>query len=406
MGPFAHLRVVELTDETADVCGRILADFGADVTKVEPPGGSPARRHPPLAQQGPAAGLSLLWWSYNLGKRSILLDLDQDEGRGLFRDLVHHADILVESTPPGYLAALGLDYGTLSRVNPRLIMITVSPYGRGGPKEGYRANDLVAMAAGGLMYCTGDEDRPPVVIGTPQAYPQAGAQAAVAAVFAYRYRQLTGRGQHIDLSMQEAVVNTLNNVQQQWERHQRKIRRGNRIRAGHLLLRDVYPCKDGHVAWRLFLGPRADRLRPLLRWMQEEGLGLELQDVPFERLTFAEVTQETIDAWDAQFTAFFRRHTKAELFERAVQEGIMLYPVGSPADLLSEPHLQERDAFRDIVDPLLGTVRVPRTALRAGDLEIGPRGPAPQPGDATAAILAELGRGEELERLKEQGVVA
>src|SRR5688572_10249417 len=161
-GLLSPYRVVDLTDERGILCGKILADLGADVIQVEPPGGSSARRIGPFYHDQAEAERSLFWWSYAANKRSITLNLASSDGRALLKRLVQTADFLVESFPPGHLERLGLGFDTLAAINPRLIVVSVTPFGQDGPYAHYKAADLTGVGMAGFMYLTGDPDRPPV----------------------------------------------------------------------------------------------------------------------------------------------------------------------------------------------------------------------------------------------------
>ena len=171
-------RVLDLTDEGAMICGQILGDLGADVILVEPPAGAHARRIGPFADDQPGVNRSLNFWSLNRNKRGITIDLETGAGRESLLQLVKSSDILVESFNPSYLNSLDLGYKALAEVNPALIMISITPFGQHGPKAKWAATDLTVSAASGVLFMTGDEDRPPVYVSIPQAYLNAGVHHA------------------------------------------------------------------------------------------------------------------------------------------------------------------------------------------------------------------------------------
>jgi benzylsuccinate CoA-transferase BbsE subunit len=175
-------RVLDLTDEGAMICGQILGDLGADVILVEPPPGAKARQNGPFADDQCEVNRSLNFWSLNRNKRGITIDLETGAGRENLLQLVRSADILVESFAPGHLGRLGLGYNALAKINPGLIMLSITPFGQHGPKANWAATDLTVTAASGVLFMTGDEDRPPVYVSIPQAYLNAGAEAAVGAM--------------------------------------------------------------------------------------------------------------------------------------------------------------------------------------------------------------------------------
>ncbi len=175
LAPLKGLRALDLTDDKGFLCGRMLADLGVDVIKVEPPGGDPSRMIGPFYRDIAEPEKSLYWFAYNANKRGITLKLDREEGKEVFKKLAERTDFVIESFPPGYLAKLGLDYASLTAINPRLILTSISAFGQSGPYADYKAPDLVGMAMSVLMYLCGDPDLPPVRISFPQAYLIAGA---------------------------------------------------------------------------------------------------------------------------------------------------------------------------------------------------------------------------------------
>ena len=203
LGPY---RILDLSDERGLLCGHILADLGADVVLVEPPGGSPARAAPPLLDNAPEGERSLVWAAYARNRRSIELDLDSAEGQDEFRRLAASADILIESADPGVMAARGLGADDLAEVNPGLVYVSITPFGQDGPKVNYRATDLIVAAASGTLHIAGYPDAAPVRVSAPQAYLHGAAEAAGAAMVALAERARSGRGQHVDVSIQQAMT--------------------------------------------------------------------------------------------------------------------------------------------------------------------------------------------------------
>ena len=199
-------RVLDLTDEGALLCGQILGDLGADVIVIEPPGGALTRGKGPYYRGEPDANRCLSWWAVNRNKRGITLDLEVEADRRRFLDLAATSDFLIESRPPGDLDRLGLGYDALSRLNPGLVMVSITPFGQRGPKAGWAATDLTCLAASGVLILNGDADRAPVAVAVPQAYLHAGAEAAVGALIAHTGRERDGVGQHVDVSVQTAAM--------------------------------------------------------------------------------------------------------------------------------------------------------------------------------------------------------
>jgi len=213
LGPY---RVLDLSDEKGVLCGKVLADLGADVIKVEPPSGDPMRHIGPFYHDIPDPEKSLYWFTFNTSKRSVTLDITKARGQEIFKEMARTADFVIECFPPGYLAEYGLGYPVLSKLNPRLIMTSITPFGQSGPYRDFKAYDIVGLAMGGLMYLNGEREYRPVRVRAQQAYAQASVQAAAGTMVAHYHRQTTGEGQHVDVSMQEAVSNTLDTAQQAW----------------------------------------------------------------------------------------------------------------------------------------------------------------------------------------------
>lgn len=356
LGPY---RVLDLTDGRGLLAGKLLGDLGADVIKVEPPGGSSARRTGPYYHDQPHPERSLFWMAFNLNKRGITLNLESERGRDLFRRLVRTADFVVESSPPGYLQRLSLGYEELSAVNPAIIVASITPFGQSGPYRDYAATDLVAEAMGGFMYVTGDEDRPPVRISFPVSYCHAGAEAAAACAMAHYLRQQTGLGQHIDVSIQECVVWTLMNATATWDLLRVDVPRGAGVRISPqtgLRSQTIWPCRDGYVSFALTGGPtRAAGMMALVRWMDEAGMASpELRATDWTALDMRTIAQSRYDILAKEIGAFLLTRTMQELYDRAVEDHLVLAPVLTPREILASPQLRAREAFVELEHPEIG----------------------------------------------------
>ena len=185
-------RALDLTDAKGFLCGKILADLGVDMIKIEKPGGDPSRNKPPFYHDIPDPEKSLYWFAYNTNKRGITLDLECDEGQNMFKKLAEKADFVIESFPPGYLAKLGLDYKRLAEINPGIIMTSITDFGQTGPYSNYKGSDLVVQALGLMLSQIGDPDRAPLRISVPQTYMFACAEAAEGTMMAHYYRGSDG----------------------------------------------------------------------------------------------------------------------------------------------------------------------------------------------------------------------
>jgi crotonobetainyl-CoA:carnitine CoA-transferase CaiB-like acyl-CoA transferase len=405
-------RVLDLTDERGLLCGRILADLGADVLQVEPPAGNSARRLGPFYRDEPDPDRSLYWWSYAAGKRSITLDPAVPDGKALLERLVRSAHFLIESGGPGELAALGLDYEELAALNPGLIVVSITPFGQTGPYAAYSASDLVGMGLGGFMYVTGDPDRAPVRVGFPHFYLHGAAAGATGAMLAHAQRCRTGQGQHVDVSCQEAVARALANAPAGYAMEGAVIvRQGSYRQTGNdQFMRITWPCKDGFVNFQFSGGASSGRsVNHFVRWMADEGMGdAYMESLDFKALGYGTVTREMLDRIVPPVAAFLMKRTKQELFAGAVERRVLLFPVATLRDILANPQLEARRFFQTVEFPGTGEpltlpgpfVRASATPLAAGRL-------APRLGQHNTEIyLQELGLARaDYIRLREAGVI-
>ena len=207
------LRLLDLTDEKGALCGKMFADLGAEVIKVEPIGGCSTRRIPPYLEDKADAEHCLYSIAYHAGKKSVTANLGDADGRALVAELAAKSDFLVESYPLGYLDSIGLGYDAIAKKNPRLIYASITPFGDTGPGKDYNWADIITWAAGGMMYLMGEEGKPPLQMSLPQAGLHAGGEAAVAMMLAHYPRQIDGLGQRIVVNMQACIVWTLMNEQ-------------------------------------------------------------------------------------------------------------------------------------------------------------------------------------------------
>jgi benzylsuccinate CoA-transferase BbsE subunit len=394
-------RVLDLTQAIGWTCGKLLADLGADVVKIEPPGGALERRLGPFYGDEPHPERSLPWFVAHTNKRGITLNLETADGQAVWLALVRDADFVVESCPPGFLDQRGLGFASMSQRNPRLIWTSITPFGQSGPYAHYQASDLVGMAMGGLMYVCGDADRPPVRLGPPQAYLQAGLQAAVATLLAHHDRVCSGEGQFIDVSMQQAVSWTIIPTRQYWDLDRLITERGGPARAfGDQLRRIIFPCQDGHVAVMGVMNPR--EWGPMVAWLASEGMAEDLPDASWailvqhagpSPLTQAAVTDtELAHVYDV-LSRFFLKHTKTELAEAAQRRRIILFPVHTARDLLAHPQLIARNFFQALEHPELGnTLCYPGAPYQLSRTPCQLRRRAPLIGEHNEAIYGgELG---------------
>ena len=382
--------------------------------KVEPPGGSPARQLGPFYKDKPDPDRSLYWWAYNRNKRGVTLDIDTDDGRAILRRLVEGADFLIESYNPGQMAERGLGYGDLAQINPALVYVSITPFGQDGPKAGYAATDLIVEAAGGNLVLQGDNDRPPVRVAVPQAYLHASAEAAVAALIAHHERQRSDRGQHVDVSAQQAVNQAAFSSAVAVPLGSEEIRRlSGGLKYGPHLLRWVYPARDGHVAITFVFGPTFGPFtRRLMEWICEEGFCDEATRdkdwVGYAGLLFAGQEGEEHERIKLVVEEFTKTKTKAELLNAALERSLLIAPVTSTDEVTESDQLSARDYWRDIEHPSLGqTLRYPGPFAIFSATPVSYRHRPPSVGEHNHEIYAdELGLSEQrLAELQVNGVI-
>ncbi len=405
-------RALDLTDEKGFLCGKILADLGVDVIKVEKPEGDPSRKTGPFWHDEKDPAKSLFWFAYNNNKRGVTLDIEKKEGKQIFRKLVKTADFIIESFPLEYLDRLGLGYTELSSIKRDIILTSITPFGQTGPYSRYHASDLVIMGMAGELFLTGDSDRPPLNISVPQACLHAGADAAVGSMIAYYHRKKTGEGQHVDISMQQSVAWFLSTTIPYWEIDKIILGRVGTFRtlsSRGTVQRQVWPCKDGFLFF-LMMGRQqgAKTCRQLVKWMSEVGMANEfLLTFEWESFDMATAAQELIDRISQPIAAFFLTRTKKEVLEAAISRSISICPLMGMRDLLNDPNLAARGFWLPIEHPELKTsIPYPRQFARSSENDLSTRFKAPLIGEHNAEIYGEMGLSRsEITALKETGVI-
>ncbi len=343
-------RVLDLTDEAGLLCGQILADLGADVIQIEPPEGSPARRIGPHRDgcEGPEA--SLFWAAYTRNKRSLALDLDLERDREVLLRLVAGADFLIESGRPGWLAELDLGYEELARIQPGLVYVSISPFGQTGPKARWRASDLTQVAAAGFAQLSGDAEEAPTRISVPQAHAHAGADAAVGALIAHMERRRSGRGQHVDISMQQSM--TLANMFRTLDAAvgmPPARRTAGGLQAGRVVIPVRHRTRDGWVTLGPSVMPSTGHfMQRLLSWVAEEGFcdaALAEQDWGAfgVRLGSGELPPDSYEPVKRALDAFFATRTHSEVLKAAIERRLLVAPVFGVDEIVESEQLAARD---------------------------------------------------------------
>lgn len=385
-------RVLDLTDEKGLLCGKLLGDLGADVIKIERPGGDPARQIGPFYHDEVDPEKSLFWWAFNTGKRGVTLDIETADGQETFKRLIERADFVIESFPPGYLDGLGLGYLALEELNPGIILVSITPFGQTGPYRDYKAPDIVAWAMGGYMSISGDADRPPVRISHhSQSYLSAALQAAVGAMMALHHREKTGEGQHVDVSMQDSLVRVSNQMTTvMWDTLKGKLTRGG-VRTG-IRLTATWPCQDGFVYWAFPIGMRAHWNLAFIKWLDSEGVADDfMKGCDANSFEPVAITQETIDRLEAPTGKFFLAHTKAELYQGAAKHGLLVPPVSTTRDILDDAQLVAREYWVELEHPELNTtITYPGIWAKASEAPLRVSRRAPLIGEHNREVYEEL----------------
>ncbi|MEX0682679.1 MAG: CoA transferase [Dehalococcoidia bacterium] len=417
------LRVLDLAGEIGQYCTKLLADLGADVIKIEPPGGDPVRALPPFLQNDSDA--SLYWLNLNTSKRSITLSLEHAGGRKLLERLVATADIVVESFAPGYLDSLGLGYDALAKIKPDILLTSITGFGQTGPHAGYKSPDIVGVAMGGVMWLAGEPMDPPNVPPWRQGYISASIIGASAALIALFHRDRTGEGQHIDVSMQEALSLDQETAMQTWDMIQvLRCRNGSRgIIPFDIPGIGVYECSDGHVYG--YLGtPGGAPWTEMLQWMVDEGLAEDLTEEPYKEfigdlnlrfLTGIVQDPSTIGSKIqimGHMAEVVRRFTasksKWDMYQGGQARRLLWGIVSTPKDLAENPQLKFRNWLTPVEHPELGkTLQYPGTPYRMSETPWAIHARPPLVGEHNSAVFAdELGVGaDEWTRLQAEGVV-
>jgi crotonobetainyl-CoA:carnitine CoA-transferase CaiB-like acyl-CoA transferase len=357
----AGVRVVDLSGEPAVMTGRILADLGAEVTRVVPPGGDPLDRIPPFGPDG--RSLRAVVW--NAGKSIVTVDGVDDPRLTLLLD---RADVVLAT--PGWPGALAVEPSTA----PGAVWVNVTPFGTDGPRARWKAGDLGVMASSGNMYCTGDPDRAPVRCTEPTGWAHVGPEAAVAALTGLA----SGRPQVVDVSAQEAVmIASMGHA----GRFPKNRMRGKRSGASIGVTREIWPCADGFVSFGLRGGKaRVKNLQTITRLVEEDGLATPaLSDRDWTTYDHNKLGPDELEAIAAPIAAYFAVHTMTELYEIAVETNLMLAPANSPRQLIESRQL----AFRDFFCAFDGVTHLPRSFLAVtspgdGVERPGPRKPGPR----------------------------
>lgn len=419
------IRVLDLADDVGAYTSQLLAELGADVIKVEPPGGDPSRGMGPFVHDIPGPERSLHFFALNRSKRGITLNLDTADGRALLKRLVEGADVLVESFPPGHMAKMGLGYDVLKEINQGLIFCSVSGFGQSGPFRDFKAPDIVVVAMGGLMYLGGFPDAAPYRTYGYQSHYMGSLHGAAGISIALFERDVSGEGQAIDISRQECTTIAMETAMQFYD-----LRKEIRKRWGfggtpvgglgiRVPGRDVYQCKDGYMLWLLLID-----WENVVKWMDSKGMAEDLMNEEWQDFIksvgdrTAMMSLIGTDAFlermmrmehlDQVFKRFLAAHPVAELYEEGQRQHFICAPVSDPAGLVNDPHLNDRDYFVEVDHPELGvTMKYAGPPYRLSETPWQVKGRPPLVGEHNLDVYhKELGLSrQELELLTSRGII-
>jgi crotonobetainyl-CoA:carnitine CoA-transferase CaiB-like acyl-CoA transferase len=344
----AGYRALDLTTVSGQLCGRVLADLGMEVIKIEPPGGDPVRKMPPFARSADGKQLSTTFAHLNAGKASKVLDLDREAGRAEFRRMVETADVVLESFQPGELEAKGLGYKDLAAINPQLIMASITGFGQTGSKKNFAYNDLVALAESGFLYISGDPSLPPCRPPETQAYYFASLFATAGLLAALYRREHTGQGDHVDSSMQETLA-TQEHIIRLWA-NEKQISQRAGSQHGSVAPAKIFSCRDGFVYlyvtrqhWKLFL----------TIWKNHPPVfdAPEWLNNLYRRAHADELNQAVQN--------FLNQFTMVEITDLLQAKGLPCVPVNTPMGFANDEHVRSRGFMAPVEHPGFGSAEQP-----------------------------------------------
>ena len=373
--------MLDLTDERGHLAGKILGDLGAEVIKVEPPAGDALRRRGPFVGGVEDRERGLPWLALNTSKLGVTIDLEDEDGRETFRRLAATADVVLESAKPGALDAAGIGYRSLAESCPRLVWCAITPFGQTGPYADYEAGDLVVVAVGGNAAMTGEPELPPVRCSLPTSHYHACAEAAAAVAVALVGRERDGRGELVDVSMQECQLATLMSGPGQFALHGRAAGRAG-VRIGRT--REIWRCKDGYVTFGLRGGPaRVRNLVATSEYMAECGMQPDwMRDHDWTQYNHNTLTDDEIGRLERAFGDFFATRTMRELYAEALERRILLAPCNDVREIVEHPQLRDRGLFAELDYADLGaSIEHPAFFARSDRPGIGVRHRAPRLGE-------------------------
>jgi benzylsuccinate CoA-transferase BbsE subunit len=379
----AGLRVLEIGDTPGgELVGRIAAEHGAEVTKIEPPEGARSRRMAPFAERG---GDSLHFRFYNTGKASRVLDLAAAGGAAALDAQLGSADVLISSLHPTELDALGLDLAALSERHPALVIVSVTPFGLTGPWRNYQANNLISIAAGGPLILSGYDDRtiPPICPGGPQAYHTGASFGVSGLMMALLQRQQTGEGQLVDVAIHDSLAVTVEMAFPYWEYAKvRVIRQTCRHAQPVLTQSPMFEAGDGKLVYFVLITSEQKPWEALVDWMDQAGMAADLAEPAFSDPAYRQANFAHIQGI---VECFFLLKTSDEILREGQARQLPIGIIYAPEDLFADDHLLARDFFHEITEADGSTARYPGWPYRYSCFPLAPPRRAPRLGEANPA---------------------
>ncbi len=376
-GMLGGVKVLDLSEDIAgSFCTRLLADYGADVLKIEPPGGAALRRMGPFHHDDPHPEKSLFFLLANLNKKGATLNLETATGRNILRRLVEHVDVVVETCAPGHLASLGVGHDDLAEANPALITTSITPFGQDGPYSGYQGGEIVEYAMSMIMSISGIQGREPLKHGGFQAQYEGGLFGAAATSMALFAQTNTGQGEHIDVSITECIASTMMATQTIYPFtggvQARRRTEGNNFE-------NPMPCKDGWIIVQAGGGATWEDLANFFE--APELLEPRFANRGERARNGAEMDRIIIDS--------IKDREKWELFPKAATARMLFGLVQTPMELVDCPQLESRGFYREVEHPVIGSIKVPAELFKLTETPYQLRRPAPTLGQHNQEIYVE-----------------
>ena len=395
VGVLDGVKVLDLSEDIAgSFCARLLADYGADVLKLEPPGGAALRRMEPFFGDDPHPEKSLFFLVMNLNKKGANLNLDSGTGRAILKELAQHVDVVVETFRPGYLASVGLGYEDLAQLNPGLVMTSITPFGQDGPYSQYQGEEIVNYAMGMIMSISGVQDREPLKHGGFQAQYEGGLNGAAATAMAMFMQENTGQGQHVDVSVTECVASSMMATQTMYA-FSGSIQA--RLRPSGGMFGNPMPCADGWIIVQAGGGAS---------WKDISGF-FEAPELLEPRFSSQAQRVQSGEELDQIVLNSIEHRGKWDLFPKAAQARMLFGLVQTPLELADCSQLQSREFYREIEHPVIGKIKVPAVLVNLSLTPYSLRVPAPTLGQHNREIYVD-GLGytqQEMCRLRQLSVI-